>query len=353
MGSKPGAAPAGRGLFSYPAHMNREIRLAARPRGWPAPTDFELVETPLPSAADGQVVVRNLFMSVDPYMRGRMNDAKSYVPPFELGKVMDGRAVGEVVEARTAELSVGDLVLHGLGWREYAVGEPAQFRRVDPVLGLPPSVYLSVLGMTALTAYVGLLDIASFAAGDTVFVSGAAGAVGSMAGQIARLRGAARVIGSAGSAAKVAHLTGDLGFDAAFNYKDGDIGRQLAEAAPDGIDVYFDNVGGDHLEAALDVLKPFGRVALCGAISRYNADSPLPGPHNLGLAVGKRLTLRGFIVTDHRSRLPDMIAEVGDWLRAGKIQYKETVISGIDNAVDAFLGMLRGENTGKMIVALA
>jgi NADPH-dependent curcumin reductase CurA len=332
--------------------MNREIRLAARPRGWPEPADFELAETPVPSAGDGQVVVRNLFMSVDPYMRGRMNDVKSYVPPFQLGKVMDGGAVGEVVESRSGGLAVGDHVLHGYGWREYAVGPEDHFRVVVSVPGLPLSVHLGALGMTALTAYVGLLDVASFAAGDTVFVSGAAGAVGGMAGQIARLRGAEHVVGSAGSAVKVAHLVDDLGFDAAFNYKDGDIGRQLAAAAPDGIDVYFDNVGGDHLEAALDALTPYGRVALCGAISRYNAEAPPPGPRNLSLAVGKRLTLRGFIVTDHSARLPDMIGEVGGWLRAGKIRHEETVVSGIEHAVDAFLGMLRGENTGKTIVAL-
>ncbi|HEY7486458.1 MAG TPA: NADP-dependent oxidoreductase [Streptosporangiaceae bacterium] len=332
--------------------MNREIRLAARPRGWPTPADFELVETPTPHAADGQVVVRNQFMSVDPYMRGRMNDVKSYVPPFELGKVMDGGAVGEVVESRSPDLAVGDLVLHRYGWREYAVDDAGRFRRVEPIQGLSSSVYLGVLGMTALTAYVGLLDIASFAAGDVVFVSGAAGAVGSMAGQIARLRGAARVIGSAGSGAKVAHLIDDLGFDVAFNYKDGPVARQLAEAAPDGIDVYFDNVGGDHLEAALGALKLYGRVALCGAISVYNADSPQPGPRNLGLAVGKRLTLRGYIISDHGDRMPDMIAEIGDWLREGKIRHEETVVKGIDHAVDAFLGMLRGENTGKMIVDL-
>jgi NADPH-dependent curcumin reductase CurA len=332
--------------------MNREIRLAARPRGWPTPADFELVETPTPAAGDGQVVVRNHFMSVDPYMRGRMNDVKSYVPPYELGKVMDGGAVGEVVESRSPARSVGDLVLHRFGWREYAVGDADRFRRVEPLTGLSTSLYLGALGMTALTAYVGLLDIASFAAGDAVFVSGAAGAVGSMAGQIARLRGASRVIGSAGSDAKVAHLLDDLGFDAAFNYKNGPVERQLAAAAPDGIDVYFDNVGGDHLEAALGALKMYGRVALCGAISVYNADSPQPGPRNLELAVGKRLTLRGFIISDHGSRMPDMIAEVGDWLRGGEIRYEETVVKGIDHAVDAFLGMLRGENTGKMIVDL-
>jgi NADPH-dependent curcumin reductase CurA len=332
--------------------MNREIRLAARPHGVPKPTDFELAETPTPSAGDGQVVVRNQFMSVDPAMRGRMNDVKSYVPPYELGKVMDGGAVGEVVESRSSAFAVGDLVLHRFGWREYAAADAARFRRIDPLPGLSPSIYLGVLGMPGLTAYVGLLDIASFAAGDAVFVSGAAGAVGGLVGQIARLRGASRVVGSAGSDAKVAYLTDDLGFDAAFNYKNGPVREQLAAAAPDGIDVYFDNVGGDHLEAALTALKPFGRVALCGAISVYNAAAPQPGPRNLALAVGKRLTMRGFIVFDHSDRMPDMIAEVGDWLHEGKIRHTETVVKGIDHAVDAFLGLLRGENTGKMIVDL-
>jgi NADPH-dependent curcumin reductase CurA len=241
-------------------------------------------------------------------------------------------------------------VLHGLGWREYAVVDGADVRVVDPATAPKLSAYLGVLGMTGLTAYVGLLDIAQFGPGDTVFVSGAAGAVGSIAGQIAKLRGAKRVVGSAGSAEKVAHLIDDLGYDAAFNYKDAPVRHQLRSAAPDGIDVYFDNVGGDHLEAAIGALNQNGRAALCGAISVYNATEPEPGPRNMTLMVGKRLTLRGFIVSDHWDRMGAFAQEVGGWLRDGRIHYRETVVEGLDQAPRAFIGLLRGENTGKMVV---
>ncbi|MPZ85994.1 MAG: zinc-binding dehydrogenase [Actinophytocola sp.] len=332
----------------------REIHLAARPVGWPEPTDFALVPTELPDPAGGQLVVRNLFMSVDPYMRPKMNDVKSYTPPYELGKPLYGGAVGEVVESRVDGFVPGDLVLHGLGWREHALLDASGARKLEQIAGVAVSHYLGALGSTGLTAYVGLLDMAEFRAGDTVFVSGAAGAVGTMAGQIARLRGAKRVIGSAGSAEKVAHLTEKLGFDAAFNYRDGHLFRQLADAAPDGIEVYFDNVGGDHLEAAIGVLNVRGRVAMCGSVSQYNATEPPPGPRNLSLAVGKRLSLRGFIVTDHYARFPDMIREVGGWLRNGDLVVAETIVDGgLDKAVDAFLGMLRGDNTGKAVVRLS
>ncbi|OLF13024.1 NADP-dependent oxidoreductase [Actinophytocola xinjiangensis] len=327
----------------------REIHLAARPDGWPTAANFAVVDRELPAPADGQVLVRNVFMSVDPYMRPRMNDVKSYVPPFQVGEALDGGAVGEVLESRVDGLAPGDLVVHRLGWREHAVVDRP--RKLEPLAGVSPSHYLGVLGTTGLTAYVGLLDIAGFRPGDAVFVSGAAGAVGSVAGQIARLRGASRVIGSAGSAEKVALLRDKLGFDAAFDYRDGHLYRQLTAAAPEGIDVYFDNVGGEHLEAAIGVLNDHGRVALCGSISAYNDAEPKPGPKNLGLAVGKRLSLRGFIVTDHAARTRDMIREVGGWLADGQLVAEETVVDGgLDAAVDAFLGMLRGENTGKMVV---
>lgn len=328
--------------------VGREIHLASRPVGMPAPDNFRLVEVDVPEPAEGQVKVRNLVMSVDPYMRGRMNDVKSYVPPFAVDAVLDGGAVGEVVESRSPDLKAGDLVLHGYGWREWAVDDARRFRRLDPVA--PPSAFLGVLGMPGLTAYVGLLDIAAMKPGDTVFVSGAAGAVGSLVGQLARLKGAARVIGSAGSAAKVAHLTGDLGFDAAFNYRDGDVSQLLKQAAPDGIDVYFDNVGGDHLTAAIARAKLFARFALCGAISAYN--EPVPGPDNLALMIGKRLTMRGFIVSDHNDRMADLIREVGAWYAAGEIKAEETVVEGLENAPEALTGLLRGANTGKMVVKL-
>jgi NADPH-dependent curcumin reductase CurA len=330
---------------------SREIHLASRPEGWPTPENFRLVDVDLPEPGPDQVLVRNTFMSVDPYMRGRMNDVRSYVPPFQVGAVLDGGAVGEVVATNSPHIAVGHAVLHNHGWREYALVSANDLRAVDPGAAASLSAYLGPLGMPGLTAYVGLLDIAEFRAGDVVFVSGAAGAVGSMVGQIARLRGASRVIGSAGSAAKVARLK-ELGFDAAFNYRDGAVADQLRVAAPDGIDVYFDNVGGDHLEAAIGRLNRHGRVALCGSIAQYNSVAPTPGPSNLALAVGKRLTLRGFIVSDHGRRLPDLIAEVAPALRSGSLVCDETIVEGLEKAPEAFIGLLRGDNFGKMVVRL-
>jgi NADPH-dependent curcumin reductase CurA len=330
---------------------SREIHLAARPHGWPTAETFRLVTVDVPDPRPGRVVIRNQFMSVDPYMRGRMNDGPSYAPPYEVGKVMHGRAVGEVVASDDPALPVGRVVLHEAGWREYAVIDGRHATPVDPAAVPTVSAYLGVLGMPGLTAYVGLLDMAAFQPGDTVFVSGAAGAVGSVVGQIAKARGAARVIGSAGSATKVAHLH-QLGFDAAFDYHDGPVMAQLAHAAPDGISVYFDNVGTDHLEAAISSLRPFGRVALCGAISVYNATEPPAAPRNLGMAVGKRLTLRGFIVSDHADRRDAFLTEMGEWIRTGQVQVNETIVDGLEKAPDAFLGMLRGENLGKMVVRI-
>jgi hypothetical protein len=329
----------------------RQIVLASRPSGWPTEDNFAVTEAGQPELVDGQVRVRNLFMSVDPYMRGRMNDTKSYVPPFQLGEPLQGGAIGSVVETRSPDLAEGDLVLHNLGWRDEAVLPARHAQKIAAIEGLSPSAYLGVLGMPALTAYVGLLDIAALKPGDVVFVSGAAGAVGSMAGQIAKLKGAARVIGSAGSEEKVSWLR-EIGFDAAFNYKAAPVFGQLREAAPGGIDVYFDNVGGDHLEASLAVLNTYGRVAMCGAIAHYNATELPAGPHNLGLVIGKRLTLRGFIVSDHQDRTPAMIADVSGWLRDGKLFHTETVVEGLDQAPTAFINLLRGHNTGKMIVRL-
>jgi NADPH-dependent curcumin reductase CurA len=330
----------------------REVHLVSRPSGWPVPENFAVVAAELPELGDGELLVRNTYLSVDPYMRGRMNDVPSYVPPFGLGQAMTGGAVGEVVASNADGFGPGDRVVHELGWREHAIVPAGGAHKFEPVPGLTQSQFLGALGMTGLTAYAGLLDVAGFSRGETVFVSGAAGAVGSMAGQIARMRGAARVIGSAGSAEKVAYLTERLGFDAAFGYRDGKVRDLLAQAAPQGIDVYFDNVGGEHLEAAIGALKLRGRVAMCGAISQYNDTEAAPGPRNLALAIGKRLRLQGFIVTDHRKRFGDMVAEVGPWLANGDIVADETAVDGLDRAVDGFLGMLRGENTGKMIVRL-
>ncbi|MBP1784630.1 MULTISPECIES: NADP-dependent oxidoreductase [Micromonospora] len=330
--------------------MNREIHLASRPQGWPTAENFRLVTTEVPTPGPGQVVVRNRFMSVDPYMRGRMNDVKSYVPPFALDAPLDGGAIGEVVAGEAGGVKPGDTVLHGLGWREYALVDAKGARKIDPDLA-PVTAHLGVLGMTGLTAYAGLLDVAAMKPGETVFVSGAAGAVGSMVGQIAKLRGAGRVIGSAGSAAKVERLTA-LGFDAAFDYHDGPVSKQLRAAAPDGVDVYFDNVGGDHLEAAIGAMNVHGRAAICGMIAQYNATEPPAAPRNLALVIGKRLTLRGFLVSDHGHLREQFVQEVAGWLREGRLSYDETIVDGIEQAPEAFLGLLRGENLGKMLVRL-
>jgi NADPH-dependent curcumin reductase CurA len=328
--------------------------LVARPVGWPKPSDLALVTVALEPGPD-EALVRNTFCSVDPYMRGRMNDVQSYAPPYQLGEVMYGGAIGEVVSAPDGSgLAPGDVVTHQLGWREFALGPPAAFGQLDVAPGISLSAYLGVLGMPGLTAFVGLYDIAAIKEGDVAFVSGAAGAVGSLVGQLARMRGARKVIGSAGSREKVDVLTGELGFDAAFNYRDGNVNWLLADVVgKEGIDVYFDNVGGDHLEAAITALNPFGRVAMCGAISQYNAESPPPGPCNLAMAVGKRLRLQGFIVSDHLGRLGDFMAKVEPAVRDGRIRYRETVVEGIENMVDALLGMLRGDNIGKMVVRVS
>ncbi|MFB7651663.1 MULTISPECIES: NADP-dependent oxidoreductase [unclassified Streptomyces] len=335
---------------SLPA-VNREWHLVTRPVGWPKPEDFALVETEVPTPGEGQVLVRNLYVSVDPYMRGRMSAAKSYAEPYELGKAMQGGAVGEVVASNAEGFAVGDHVLHFLGWREYAAVNAKSAVKVDPDAA-PLSTYLGVLGMTGLTAYAGLLRTAAFKEGDTVFVSGAAGAVGSQVGQLAKLKGAARVIGSAGSDEKVRLLVDEYGFDAAFNYKDAPVSEQLRAAAPDGIDVYFDNVGGDHLEAAIGSLNLNGRIAICGAISVYNNTEPAPGPKNLARLIQTRGRIEGFLVGDHYDLQPKFVEEVGPWVASGALKYRETVVEGIGNNLEAFLGVLRGDNTGKMIVKL-
>ena len=331
---------------------SREVRLASRPVGEPQPSNFALAETEVADPADGELIVRNTFMSVDPYMRGRMSDAKSYAAPYEIDHVMHGGAVGEVVASGAEGFAEGDTVLHQLGWREYATVPAKDARKVDATR-VSSSAYLGVLGMPGLTAYVGLLDIAGLKDGDIVFVSGAAGAVGSVAGQIAKLKGHT-VIGSAGSPAKVAYLKDELGFDAAFDYHDGPVHKLLRAAAPDGIDVYFDNVGGDHLEAALGAARLFGRTAVCGSISTYNATELPPGPRNFGnLVVSKRLTVRGFLVLDSFDRFPAFAQEVGAWVASGELKFRETVVEGgIEAAPQAFIDMLNGANTGKMVVRL-
>jgi NADPH-dependent curcumin reductase CurA len=343
---------------------NREIHLAARPRGEPKPSDFALVETSIPDPGPGQVLVRNDWFSVDPYMRGRMNDVKSYTPPYRLGAPMDGAAVGTVIAtggtgggasaggaAAGGTVPVGAVVQHMRGWREYALLEAARVRVVDTDLA-PAQAYLGVLGAVGLTAYVGLKEIAPVREGDVVFVSGAAGAVGMVAGRVARHFGAAKVIGSAGGPDKARRLVEEFGFAEAIDYKAGDLGGQLAAAAPDGIDVYFDNVGGDHLRAAISAMRDHGRIALCGAISLYNAAQAAPGPDNLALAITRRLTLRGYIISDHLDAAAEYVRLAAGWLREGSLRREETVVEGIEQAVPAFLGLFHGANTGKMLVRL-
>jgi NADPH-dependent curcumin reductase CurA len=330
----------------------REWQLAARPHGEPAPDDFRLVEAEHPDPQDGQVVVRMLVMSVDPYMRGRMRAGKSYAAAWEVGETMKGGAVGRVVESRSPDVPEGALVLADAGWRDVAVLDAAHVRVLPDMPGIPPSYHLGVLGMPGLTAWAGLFSVAAFRPGEDVFVSGAAGAVGSLVGQFARLRGAGRVVGSAGSPEKVAWL-GELGFSAAFDYHDGPVAELLAAAAPEGIDVFFDNVGGEHLEAAIGALRLHGRAAICGSISGYNAVTPPPGPRNMSLLVANRLTLRGFLVGDHADLRPEFLETVPGWIASGDLVVRETVREGLENAVPAFLDLLRGGNTGKMIVRLA
>lgn len=333
---------------------NREIRLAARPRGMPDDSTFELVETPLPAPEEGEVLVRNLYMSVDPAMRGRMNDVRSYSPPFEVGEALTGGAIGRVVESRDAALASGDLVTSNRGWREFFTAPASDLARLDQGTR-PITDFLGVLGGTGFTAYVGMLDIGQPKAGETVFVSGAAGAVGSVAGQLAKL-GDCRVIGSAGSDEKVDWLTRDLGFDAAFNYTTAPPDEALGSAAPDGVDVYFDNVGYEHLQAAIAHMNDFGRIVACGSISGYNSADPAhprPGPDNLAFIVRKRITMRGFIVSDHADRRAAFRSDMERWLAEGAVRARETIYEGIEQAPAAFLGLFDGSNTGKMLVRLA
>ena len=331
---------------------SREWQLIARPVGEPKPEDFRLLQTEVADPGPGQILVRNAWLSVDPYMRGRMNDVPSYIPPFQLNEPMTGSAVGVVVAAGDGSaVPVGATVSHFEGWREYALLDAAKVQQLD-VRVAPPQAYLGVLGITGLTAYVGLTEIAPVKEGDVVFISGAAGAVGSVAGQIAKKLGASKVIGSAGGPQKVKRLTDDFGYDAAIDYREGQLAAQLKQAAPDGVDVYFDNVGGDTLDAALTRMNLFGRVALCGAISVYNEEGLPPGPPHLTLAIGKSLTLRGFTIGHHMKTFPEYIGKAAGWLADGSLRVDETVVLGIDNTLNAFFGLMSGANTGKMLVRL-
>ncbi|WP_313814006.1 NADP-dependent oxidoreductase [Glutamicibacter sp.] len=329
-----------------------QILLSSRPVGWPTSENFEVRTVELPELEPGQVRVRNEFVSVDPYMRGRMNDTRSYVAPYQIGEQISGGAVGRVVESRSSTLPVGALVTHQHGWSDTVQADAASFNSVPEIKGLPNSLRLHMMGMTGLTAWVGLTVIAQLKQGDTVFISGAAGAVGTAAGQIAKLLGAKRVIGSAGSDAKVALLQDKYGYDAAFNYKNGDVAGQLKALAPEGIDVFFDNVGGEHLQAALDAFNDGGRAALCGAISSYNTTASVPGPNNMANLITRGLKLQGFTLANYLGHASEFSAQMGQWFAQGAISYDETIVDGIEHTVDAFIQMMQGKNVGKMLVRI-
>jgi NADPH-dependent curcumin reductase CurA len=331
--------------------ISREIRLKNRPMGLATEDDFELAEVMIPEIEEGQILVRNAYIAVDPYMRGRMGERETYIAPFELGQPLDGGCVGQVVESKSDKFQEGDYVLGNKGWREFFVTDDKGLAPIDPEAA-PIQNYLGVLGMPGFTAYVGLMDIGKPQEGDVVFVSTAAGAVGSLVCQIAKIKGC-RVVGSTGSDEKVAWLHEEAGIDAAFNYKTADsLLDELQKRCSGGIDIYFDNVGGTHLESAIEMMNTFGRIILCGMISIYNATRPPRAPRNLVSAISKRLTLKGFIVYDHKERLPQFHRDMGQWLKKGQIHWKETIIHGLENAPKAFLGLFAGNNFGKMLVKL-
>ena len=331
------------------ATENRQICLAARPQGEPKPADFSSETTAVPTPGDGEVLVRTIYLSLDPYMRGRMTDAKSYVSPTGIGEVMPGGTVGEVVASNSDVLAVGDFVEGYLGWQSYATVAAKLLRKIDPAVA-PISTAVGVLGMPGLTAYFGLLEVAGAKAGDTVVVSAASGAVGAVVGQIARIKGC-RVVGLAGSDAKIDYITSELGYDAGINYKTTEnLDAALREACPDGIDVHFDNVGGEIADTIVRRLNPFARVAICGVISQYNATADDPAPRIYRHILVNRVRMQGFIVFDFIDRYPEAYAALGGWIGSGELKYKEDIVEGLDNAVDAFIGLLRGQNFGKMLV---
>ena len=331
---------------------SREVRLKQWPKGVPEGKDFEIVEVSIGKPGDGEVLVRNIFMSVDPYMRGRLRPGKSYVSSFEIGKVLSGGCIGQIDRSNNRSIEEGSLVLAGKGFRDYFVSDGSDLTVIDPG-SLPPSAYLGILGMPGLTAYVGLLEIGKPEIGNTVYVSAAAGAVGSAVCQIAKIEGC-RVVGSAGSDDKVRWLLEEAGIDAAFNYKSfKNLSRELRRQSPAGIDVYFDNVGGHHLEAAIANMNDFGRVVVCGMISHYNDETPRPGPSNLFQIISKRIRIQGFIVSDHPLLAAPFETDMKTWIGDGRLKWEETIIDGLDHAIDALIGLFGGRNTGKMVVRIA
>ena len=332
------------------AGKNLQVLLASRPTGWVKESDFRIVESDIPKPGEGQVLVKTLYLSLDPYMRGRMNDQRSYAAKVEIGQVMEGEVVAEVVESGNAKFRPGDTVAGRVGWQRYALSEGSNLRKVDPAL-VPVSAYLGVVGMPGVTAWIGLNDIGQPKAGETVVVSAASGAVGSVVGQLAKVRDC-RVVGVAGGAEKCRFVVQELGFDACIDHRTGDWQQALAAATPKGIDVYFENVGGPLLDAVLVRCNPFARIPLCGMVSQYNAVERY-GVQNLMMAVGMRIRLQGFIVSDNMARWPEALKELAQGVREGKIKYRESVTEGLENAPRAFIGLLKGENFGKQLVKVA
>jgi NADPH-dependent curcumin reductase CurA len=331
---------------------NKQIRLASRPKGWVSERNFRVTEESVAEPGDNQVLVRNIFMSVDPYMRGRMNDTKSYVPPFQTGEVMQAGVVGQIVSSNNQNFAEGDFVTGMLGWENYSISDGTQLRKV-PSGPAPLSYYLGILGMPGMTAYIGLFKVADAQPGETVFVSAASGAVGSVVGQLAKIHGC-RVTGCAGSDEKVALLQEEFGYDAAFNYRNSkSLPASVQGLCPDGIDVDFENVGGDLFEAVLWNMRDYGRIALCGMIANYNDEQLQPGPRGMMLMIARRLKIQGFIVTDHPDAHEEYLAKASAWLAEGKLKYSETIADGIESAPSAFISMLKGGNTGKQIVQLS
>ena len=331
--------------------MNRQITLAARPVGMPRESDFALVEGEVPRPESGEVLVRSLWLSLDPYMRGRMSEARSYATPTQLGEPMTGQVVGEVVESRDRRFTAGDIVVGQLGWQEYAVARGGALRKVDR--GAPIQTALHVLGITGLTAYFGLFDVGQPKPGDTVVVSAAAGAVGQLVGQLAKVAGCRPVVGLAGGPEKVNHLTELYGYDAGIDYKSDDVNAALKDACPQGVDVYFDNVGGALSETVFRRLALGARVPICGQISQYNLAEPELAPRNLGFLIVFRARLQGFLVSDYAYRFDEALPRLGRWLADGTLRYREDVTDGLEHAPRAFIGMLNGENRGKTLVKIA
>jgi NADPH-dependent curcumin reductase CurA len=330
-----------------PGITARRVVLKSRPVGAPKPTDFAIVEAPLPSPGDGEILTRTIYLSLDPYMRGRISGVKSYAKGVDPGELMVGGTVGQVVESKHPAFKAGDFVQGYDGWQTHNVSTGAGVRPLDPKQA-PISTALGVLGMPGMTAYVGLLDLGQPKEGETVVVSAASGAVGAVVGQLAKIKGC-RVVGIAGGQDKCTYVEKELGFDACVDYKSGDLAAKLQAACPKGIDVYFENVGGDVLAAVLTLINPFARIPLCGLVSQYNATEEPAGP-NWRILLTNRVMVKGFIVSDHLDRFPAFLSDVGRWVREGRIKYREDVVDGLEHAPTAFIGLLQGKNFGKMLV---